>query len=77
MNRKIHEESDHVVVAYANRMIALRSAQSRSIPGVKGFSAHNIWRMRAFYLAYTQEEESFSQRKSLTNLDKMNNLLGR
>jgi predicted nuclease of restriction endonuclease-like (RecB) superfamily len=27
----------------------------REFPGVAGFSAGNIWRMRAFYLAWTQE----------------------
>ena len=27
----------------------------KSFPGLKGFSARNLWRMRAFYLAYTVE----------------------
>ncbi len=27
----------------------------KSFPGLKGFSARNLWRMRAFYLAYTAE----------------------
>lgn len=32
----------------------------QAFPGVKGFSARNIWRMRAFYLAYTQEVQKLS-----------------
>ncbi len=28
---------------------------SRSLPGVAGFSPRNVWRMRAFYLAWTEE----------------------
>jgi predicted nuclease of restriction endonuclease-like (RecB) superfamily len=27
----------------------------RAFPGIEGFSARNVWRMRAFYLAYTPE----------------------
>ncbi|KAF3888612.1 MULTISPECIES: PDDEXK nuclease domain-containing protein [Nostocales] len=30
----------------------------KSFPGVKGFSARNIWRIRAFYLAYTLDVKS-------------------
>lgn len=33
----------------------LASDLQKSFPGVKGFSARNIWRIRAFYLAYTQD----------------------
>ncbi|MDO9537969.1 MAG: DUF1016 N-terminal domain-containing protein, partial [Thermoplasmata archaeon] len=34
---------------------------SREFPNVSGFSARNIWRMRAFYIAYTVEVEELSQ----------------
>ncbi len=27
----------------------------RAFPGIQGFSARNVWRMRTFYLAYTKE----------------------
>jgi hypothetical protein len=30
-------------------------SQQQAFPGVKGFSARNIWRMLPFYLAYTQQ----------------------
>jgi hypothetical protein len=33
----------------------------RAFPGVSGFSAWNIWRMRAFYLAYTQDVTNLAQ----------------
>lgn len=33
----------------------------RAFPGVSGFSVWNIWRMRAFYLAYTQEVTNLAQ----------------
>ena len=33
----------------------------KDFPGVKGFSESNIWRMRAFYLAYTPEPEILAQ----------------
>ncbi|HBB35592.1 MAG TPA: hypothetical protein DC064_28340 [Cyanobacteria bacterium UBA9273] len=33
----------------------------QAFPGVKGFSARNIWRMRAFYLAYSQEVQGLSE----------------
>lgn len=33
----------------------------RSFPDVKGFSASNIWRMRAFYLAYAAQSENLAQ----------------
>jgi predicted nuclease of restriction endonuclease-like (RecB) superfamily len=33
----------------------------RTFPGVAGFSAWNIWRMRAFYIAYTEEVTNLAQ----------------
>jgi len=33
----------------------------REFPDVKGFSSRNIWRMRAFYLAYTEDVKKFAQ----------------
>ena len=36
----------------------------REFPGVGGFSAANIWRMRAFYLAYTKEVLARAARES-------------
>ncbi len=33
----------------------------RAFPGIKGFSPLNVWRMRAFYLAYTSIPEDLSQ----------------
>lgn len=33
----------------------------QAFPGVKGFSSRNIWRMRAFYLAYTKEVKHLGQ----------------
>jgi predicted nuclease of restriction endonuclease-like (RecB) superfamily len=33
----------------------------REFPGIAGFSPRNIWRMRAFYLAYTQEVANLTQ----------------
>ena len=33
----------------------------KDFPGVKGFSESNIWRMRAFYLAYTLGPEILAQ----------------
>ena len=33
----------------------------KEFPGIEGFSPLNLWRMRAFYLAYTQEDEFLSQ----------------
>ena len=35
----------------------LASDLQRAFPGMEGFSARNIWRMRAFYLAWTQDAE--------------------
>ena len=32
-----------------------------AFPGLKGFSPSNIWRMRAFYLAYTKGTENLAQ----------------
>lgn len=29
----------------------------REFPGVTGFSASNLWRMRSFYMAYAEEEK--------------------
>ncbi len=42
----------------------------QAFPGVKGFSARNIWRMRAFYLAYTQQIQELSN--SVAELDGQN-----
>lgn len=39
----------------------LAEDMQRSFPGIKGFSAVNVWRMRAFYLAYGPEEAFPSQ----------------
>lgn len=39
-------------------------------PGVSGFSPVNLWRMRAFYLSYTQEAANLSQ--AVTDLDGKN-----
>lgn len=33
----------------------------KAFPGVKGFSASNVWRMRAFYLAYRGSEEKLAR----------------
>ncbi|MDI3473640.1 MAG: hypothetical protein PWQ48_1921, partial [Thermotogaceae bacterium] len=33
----------------------------REFPDVKGFSSRNIWRMRAFYLAFTEDVKKLSQ----------------
>jgi predicted nuclease of restriction endonuclease-like (RecB) superfamily len=33
----------------------------KAFPGVEGFSASNIWRMRAFYLAYAGETQFLAQ----------------
>jgi predicted nuclease of restriction endonuclease-like (RecB) superfamily len=33
----------------------------REFPGVAGFSAQNLWKMRAFFLAYTEEVRNLSQ----------------
>ena len=33
----------------------------RDFPGIEGFSPRNVWRMRAFYLAYTQEVANLTQ----------------
>jgi len=32
-----------------------------AFPGIEGFSANNIWRMRAFYLAYAEEDTNLAQ----------------
>jgi predicted nuclease of restriction endonuclease-like (RecB) superfamily len=39
-------------------------------PGVAGFSPVNVWRMRAFYLAYTEEASNLSQ--PVTEIDGIN-----
>ncbi|MCX5787046.1 MAG: PDDEXK nuclease domain-containing protein [Elusimicrobia bacterium] len=39
-------------------------------PGVGGFSAGNVWRMRAFYLAYTEGASNLS--RTVTDLDGVN-----
>ena len=36
----------------------------KSFPGLKGFSARNLWRMRAFCLAYTAELPEDLQKRS-------------
>lgn len=46
------QESEGWVTAVIER---LATDLQKSFPGVKGFSARNIWRIRAFYLAYTQD----------------------
>lgn len=33
----------------------------KEFPGIRGFSTSNIWRMRAFYLAYTEEVKILAQ----------------
>lgn len=33
----------------------------REFPGIEGFSANNIWRMRAFYLAYAGDAQKLAQ----------------
>lgn len=33
----------------------------QAFPGIKGFSSRNLWRMRAFYLSYTQEVKQLTQ----------------
>ena len=34
----------------------------KAFPGIKGFSSRNIWRMRAFYLAYSKNIEELAQK---------------
>jgi predicted nuclease of restriction endonuclease-like (RecB) superfamily len=36
----------------------------RAFPGIEGFSPRNVWRMRAFYLAYTPEVANLTQAAS-------------
>jgi hypothetical protein len=45
------------------RSIVSRLAQDlqKEFPGAVGFSLSNIWRMRSFYLAYTQEVVKLAQ----------------
>ena len=45
------------------RSIVSRLAQDlqKEFPGVTGFSLSNLWRMRSFYLAYTQEVVKLAQ----------------
>jgi predicted nuclease of restriction endonuclease-like (RecB) superfamily len=38
-------------------VIGLAAFIARHEPGVRGFSAQNLWRMRQFYLAYPSDEE--------------------
>jgi hypothetical protein len=52
----------------ANRRLAKDLQQA--FPGVKGFSARNIWRMRAFYLAYAHQVQELSN--PMTELDGQN-----
>ena len=39
----------------------LASDLQAAFPGMSGFSPQNIWRMRAFYLAWTEEIQNLSQ----------------
>jgi predicted nuclease of restriction endonuclease-like (RecB) superfamily len=39
----------------------LASDVQKAFPGLKGFSPGNVWRMRAFYLAYTKEVTNLAQ----------------
>ncbi len=41
-----------------------------SFPGIRGFSRQNMWKMRAFYLAWTQEVRNLSQ--PVRDLDGLN-----
>lgn len=36
----------------ARQTAAMESALQQEFPGIQGFSAQNLWRMRQFYLAY-------------------------
>jgi hypothetical protein len=42
----------------------------RDFPGIEGFSPRNVWRMRAFYVAYTQELANLTQ--PVSELDGVN-----
>ena len=42
-------------------MLRLAEDLQASFPGVGGFSPPNVWKMRAFYLAYTEESANLSQ----------------
>jgi predicted nuclease of restriction endonuclease-like (RecB) superfamily len=39
----------------------LASDIQKAFPGLKGFSPGNVWRMRAFYLAYAEEVTNLAQ----------------
>jgi len=41
----------------------------KEFPGVGGFSAQNIWKMRGFYLAWTDQARNLSQAVSETGVD--------
>jgi len=42
----------------------------KEFPGVKGFSASNLWRMRSFYLEYSEKsnQQTIDVEKESTNL---------
>lgn len=47
---------------YGKRVVEMLSADlRREFPGMSGLSALNLWRMRAFYLAYTVSDQKLSQ----------------
>lgn len=54
------------------KAIVLRLAADlqKEFPGIAGFSPENVWRMRAFYLAYTEGASNLSQ--AVTDLDGVN-----
>jgi len=45
----------------ANVIEQISNDIKKSFPGIKGFSSRNIWRMRAFYLAYTKDTLNLPQ----------------
>jgi DUF1016 N-terminal domain len=49
---------------------ALQSCLTIPFPGMSGFSPRNVWRMRAFYLAYTEEVRKLP--RSVAELDGQN-----
>jgi hypothetical protein len=38
----------------------------REFPGIEGFSANNVWRMRAFYLAYAADSHRLARRMQVS-----------
>ncbi|MBP9855295.1 MAG: DUF1016 family protein [Candidatus Omnitrophica bacterium] len=49
----------------------LASDLRKEFPDLKGFSPANVWRMRAFYLAYIRENENLAQAVREINKEKM------